>query len=159
MGNRALRKRAGQLLKQAGHGKRLWRGSKRRGRSHFNARHTRHVIERLERKPGDLVNDCDGFNHVIKDYIIWWGEWDTNFLVVNVDQYAFEDGRWSCGCPYGPVDAWTVDQIRNFHDLSDETIESHREGGWWTEKNQKLIDRIRSGDPITDERGVKLPLE
>lgn len=154
MGNRALRKEAAAALKEAGYGK-LYKGRKLRMYKYLRAHDLRRIIDLAKLRVGDYVNDCDGFNHQIAEIRprrAWWG-------VMDFDQFVFTDGRWSCGCPSGPDDAWTNEQIRDFHNIDDEWIQNQKDGGWWSDKSQKLIDRIRSGEPITDEHGCKLPLE
>jgi len=31
-------------------------------------------------------------------------------------------------------------------------------GDWWTENDQRLLDKIKAGEPICDKDGIKLPL-
>lgn len=154
MGNRKLRRELGQKLKEAGYGK-LYTGNKRNAFRYLRAANLKRLLFLVSLRPGDLVNDCDGYNHRVKEirpYRPWFG-------VIDFEQLIFEDGRWSCGCPYGPDKPWSPERIRNFHNLSDEEIDKMKKTGWWDDRNQRLIERIRSGEPITDEHGIYLEEE
>jgi hypothetical protein len=104
-------------------------------------------------RKGDIVNDCDGFNHRLgedpKVFTAWHG-------LPEFEQLVFDDGKWSCGCPYGPDKAWTPEQIIQFHNCNDEHIERQKQLGWWSDRSQALVDRIRQGLPITNDDGIKL---
>jgi hypothetical protein len=155
MGNRALRKEAAAALKRAGYSGKLYHGPKLKMFKYMRAYELRHLIFLANLRVGDYVNDCDGFNHKITKINVvrrWYG-------VIDFEQFEFEDGRLSCGCPSGPVEAWTNEQIAEFHKYDDEYIETLKSGGWWTEINQKFYDRLMSGEAICDEHGCKLSLE
>lgn len=152
MGNRKLRREASEALKSLGFG-RLYAPGKKRKIYQWSAHELRRVIFLASLRKGDLVNDCDGFNHRLaedpKAERIWNG-------LPEFRQLVFTDGRWSCGCPYGPYKPRTPEQIVQFHNCSDDYIAEQKRLGWWTDRNQVLVDRIRQGLPITDEDGVKL---
>ncbi len=117
--------------------------------------------------PGTIVNDCDGFNHVIEKPIIqrfnaekWMA---TNFKskgtkVCCIDQFKFTDGKYSCGCPYGPVPAWTVKEIEDFHwiDNAEEYFSEQRKLGWSTEGMEMLQEKLERGEPICTPEGFKI---
>ncbi len=160
MGNRALRKKAGEAMKAAGFPKRFYRGNRRTGLRYFRARHLRELLYMLSIKPGDLVNDCDAFNHRVKGPIFHgFVRWDDNTYVFQLDQLEFEDGRYSCGCPGGPGPAWTREQIENYmrEGFTDESIAESKKFGWWTTNSQKMCEALREGRHICDENGIKLP--
>lgn len=163
MGNRALRKQAAKLMKEKGIGK-LYYGNKNVSHRTLSAADLRRMIFLLSLKPGDLVNDCDAFNHRFAKYVdagysrcfsrysrtksytrTWW-----------CDQVEFEDGGWSCGCPASPCEPYTVAQIENFHAPNTEAEAMAKEGGWWTEADEAKKAALLSGQPITDEHGIIL---
>ena len=49
----------------------------------------------------------------------------------------------------------TVEEIRAFHTLTEIEQAVEKRGGWWTDRSQRLQDRLATGDPICDERGFK----
>ena len=103
MGNRALRKQFARELKAAGHHVPLYRGNKRVAWSYYKAPLLRRLLTLLALKPGDVVNDCDGFNHEISSIVGVSIRHFRGCRVLGIDgQYAFTDGTWSCGCPSGP---------------------------------------------------------
>lgn len=119
---------------------------KRQRQKLLQARAKRHTSPRVRVfKVGDWVNDCDGFNHRIASRI-------------NEDQYAFEDGKWSCGCPYGPVPAWSVKKIEMYfrRHYAPANVSHWKEQGWWDEVSEERLQRLLAGQPICDEFGRKL---
>lgn len=105
----------------------------------------RHGPQIREYKPGEWVHDCDGFNHKVVGRH-------------NEDQYVFEDGRWSCGCPYGPTPAWSVQQIEEFwrYRYLPENIEALKKQDYWSEVDEQRHQRLLRGEPICDEMGRRL---
>lgn len=151
MGNHKLRIQAAAALKAAGIKGKLYTSPKRRAFKHMPADVLRTLIRKVSFHPGDLVNDCDGFNHRVvgyRPYRNWAG-------IMTVDQLEFENNHLSCGCPAGPDTAWTVDEIIKFHTLTAEDIAYNKKLGWWSTKSQTLQDRINAGEPITDEYGIR----
>lgn len=161
MGNRALRKKAGEAMRAAGFPRRYsYGGTKRMRNKHCNAQYLRHLLYMLSLKPGTLVNDCDAFNHRVKKPLGYFYHWDRGFHKFVLDQLEFEDGRWSCGCPGGPGPALTREQIEACikDGFSDEAIAQSKAGGWWGNASQRMYDAlIKEGRHICDKDGVKLP--
>jgi len=162
MGNHALRKQLARDLKAAGHPPTLYVGNKHIAYRFFRASTLNEYLRKLSFKPGDVVNDCDGFNHEIKKLLPWIGYWSRNgrktTYTLQMDQFEFTDGGRSCGCPSGVVPAWSVEKITKFHrPHTDEEIEKLKRNGWWTAKSQQREDRVRRGELLCDERGFKLP--
>ena len=157
MGNRALRKKVGEALKAAGYSSKLYHGRKY-PKKVLGAEDLRHILYMLSFKPGDIVNDCDGFNHKVTGHKIYYMRWTGNLSILCVDRLTFEDGGWSCGCPSGPEPAYTREQVEQyFHDMTPEYIEHQKHLGWWSEYSQKMYDAIKRGDHICDENGIILP--
>lgn len=160
MGNRALRKKAGEAMKAAGYSKKFFRGNKRAGRKYFNAQYLRELVYMLSIKPGTIVNDCDAFNHKVKKLDARFRLWDRGLVIFQLGQFEFEDGRLSCGCPGGPMPALTRDQIEAYmkEGFTEENIADSKRDGWWTVNSQKMYEAlIKEGRHICDEEGIKLP--
>lgn len=157
MGNRAKRVELARALKSHGLGK-LYKGSKQAVFKSLDALTMDRTIRFLQFKPGDLVNDCDAFNHVVKS--VRADVWRHKYKIwVNLpDQFEFEDGRWSCGCPGGPAPAWSREQVEAYFKLyTPEIVEERKKGGWWSDRSQRMYDRIQAGGHVCDERGICLP--
>ena len=161
MGNRALRKKAGEAMKAAGLPKRFCYGGTKRVRYRYSSAWYLHeLIHMLSIRPGTIVNDCDAFNHRVKNHMGDFLHWDKNFYRFVLDQLEFEDGRYSCGCSGGPAPAWTREQIEEYwkQGFTDEAIADSKAGGWWTVNSQKMYEALmKEGRHICDENGIKLP--
>ena len=149
MGNRAKRVKLAKILKSKGLGRLYKTGHKRKFWKEYGARFIKYYCQYFSREIGELVHDCDGFNHVIKAYDreAVKNKWDR------ANQYVFEDGRWSCGC--GPVDdPMPRSEIEGaivayWDNFPDELAQASDE--------QKEVYRIlKAGGHICDERGIKL---
>jgi len=121
----------------------------------------------LSIEPGDIINDCDGYNHeVIKVATLeCWPSYFGGAPVLD-SQFLREDGRWSCGCPTSPEPPWPNARIRRFQKiffLDEEQVaqaRAARAAGVWTERSEHIRQALLAGEPITDERGLPLfPLE
>lgn len=170
MSSRKLRRQAAELIKKHGLGK-LYYGRGRIARNELRSYKLREIIQKLSYKPGDLVQDCDGFNHNIVKFICHYSiitsykslnkerSRHTKTWVINdVDQFEKEDGTWSCGCNISPDDPWTREEVEAYHLLTDEQIKTYKEGGWsWTDLDQKRQDILKAGGHICDEEGRLLP--
>lgn len=166
MGNRKLRQRAAALLKERGITMRLFTGPRWPAYREWHAGSLRDLIERLELAPGTVVNDCDARNHRIASYnvekvSIYGPPRNRRFFErvgvrPMVDQYTFEDGSWSCGCPYGPDPARTREEIEAYLLHSPEELEKAKKNGWWTERKQKVQDALEKGEHVVDEDGFVL---
>jgi hypothetical protein len=152
MGNRSLRVELAKELKKIGC--RLYAGNFRAARRYWTAHQMRYMLARLAIKPGDLINDCDGFNHRVIGPKVYYQAAENYYRhslytkfryrtkVPMIDQFILDDGTWSCGCPYGPVEAWTVEQIEEFHRGGDD--------------GDSLVEKLKRGESICDAQGIKL---
>lgn len=172
MGNHALRKQAAQLIKERGIQSKLYK-NKKAARKLLNASRLREIIRKLSVKPGDLVGDCDGTNHIIKDYYarehmgddtfkvqmkIWHYNKKASGYFFEVPQYVFEDERYSCGCSDSPDSPYSREEIEaNLLSYTEEEIALWREQGWWKESDDKRREHLLSGGHIVDERGIRIP--
>ena len=158
MGNSSLRRQAAEALKKAGAPK-LWKsppgGCGYAGTVHrLRASQLRKIIHLASLKPGDIVFDCDGFNHRIKSFK-WSRLWQGSIWV---NQFEFDDGTWSCGCMV-PELAHTSKQIdtewlgvlthpeHDFEDTNDR----------WKEVYIKRLEALQAGKSICDHAGFVLP--
>lgn len=176
MGNRANRKLAVERLKAWGFKGRPWTGRLSWGDKNYAAKT---VLETIRYSVGDLVHDCDGFNHVIVGFpaepITWpptvmdtsqtgallfmMGTHPRGFRIPpwGRSQLLFEDGNLSCGCPGGVMPPETRESIERYFTLSDEQIAMQKKDGWWSRVAQARTDALRSGHHICDENGICLP--
>ncbi len=110
MGNHALRKQAALLLK--GTGVRLYIGNKLKSYKYLNAWELKNLIDMLNLKPGELVSDCDAFNHYIKEVIVTFEQMHKCSRAF-VTRVKFTDEKLSCGCPGGPMPPRSRDEIED----------------------------------------------
>ena len=62
------------------------------------------------------------------------------------------------GCSSSPDPALSREEIEKYWlSYSDEDIEESKKNGWWSERCQMIIDHLRAGGHIHDERGILLP--
>lgn len=157
MGNHARRSAVAKIVKAAGLG-RLYIGTKREAWRAMSAGYLKELERKLSIRPGDLVNDCDGFNHVVR------GRRDDGRLtvgmksvsVVEVSQFEFEDGRWSCGCPTSPDppetrEAIEASTLRYLSTVGEDEWQYHGKRG------RDRLEALRRGEHVCDERGILLP--
>ena len=152
MGNHALRRQTSMALRAAGLPHKLYRGKSRVAWKYLHAKTLRNMIKEADRRVGDLINDCDGFNHRITKVNVSYG-WNG---VLMFNAYNLEDKHQSCGCSGRSDDSKTVEQIVAFFNVTDQQVVEM--GDWWTENDQRLLDKIKAGEPICDKDGIKLPL-
>lgn len=154
MGNHAKRSAIAKGLKGRGIGK-LYYGNKKVAWTMLGRSWLKELKYKLSYKVGDLVNDCDGLNHIIKSVdsryrlAVYWDH--KGCIVLSVDQFKFEDGRYSCGCLTSPDPA-----------LSQEEVESKMKAflDYWRYPSpyyQKMREAFAAGKHICDERGILLP--
>lgn len=156
MGNAAKRRELGKLAKARGLG-RLYRGNRRVAVKFFDAHTMAELWFKLQFKSGDLVHDCDGFNH---EFLEWVGttRWDYGTCsILFLEQAKFTDGKLSCGCPGSPSKQMTREEIEAYMKAyySDLALQ---EGGWTLdERSVKFRQALNSGQHVCDERGIVLP--
>jgi len=119
----------------------------------------------LALKVGDLVNDCDGYNHRIASirthrYVVG-GKIYVFDLDIMLDAPTYEEGgRMACGCSATCCPPWTAEEIRAYQSqvLTDENIADQTKLGWNPAgAMEKRRDRIQSGLPICTEEGIRIP--
>jgi hypothetical protein len=119
-----------------------------------------HYLYLLSIKPGDIINDCDGFNHRVVGIasIDCWPSWKGGSPALTI-QFEREDGFWSCGCPSGPDRPWSNKRILEFQKgyyLDDERREKAIKDGWWNQRSEKIRQALLAGEPIVDNDGIPL---
>lgn len=154
MGNRKLRRKVAKAAKEAGLGK-LYLGTRRQAFRFMRAEHLRSLLWAINLRKGDLVNDCDCFNHYVDECIferIGYGQ------VLTLERVRFEDGKMSCGCPGSPAMPWSNDEIYEFWNeyYTPENIQRIKDLGFWKEWDEKRFKRMHNNQPLCDENGVKL---
>lgn len=145
------RRRIAALLKKRGLGK-LYYGNKKAA---FKWVNLAAIENALKYAPGDVVNDCDMFNHVVEGYRTHYNARKYGKALI-LDQVTFTDGRWSCGC--GGLEApWPVEKILEIWCMP-ASEEPPPAGVTYrtSEFEQALIDANKNGQPIVDDRGVLL---
>lgn len=161
MGNHKLRKQLSAELNKRG--LKLYSGNKREAYRFYSASEMRQMLYLLSLNPGDIVHDCDGFNHKLKtvptfDFTNHYSFRNTYIVKVDTHSIEFEDGRLCCGCPYSPTPPEPPENIEAFFKAfySGENYESMKEQGWFqSESNLKLKRKIDCGEPICDEFGME----
>jgi len=162
MGNRAKRVKLAKRIKELGYGK-LYRGSKRVAWRHLYSGKLDELSRKMAFAPGDVANDCDGFNW----RIVSW-RWERYFFAIwhgkpirgwyfDVDQFVKENGWFSCGCPSGPDLPQTRQDIEAYLKayVNDPKL---AEQGWINGKfYDALRQRFAAGEHICDEQGVLFP--
>lgn len=104
-----------------------------------------------------LYQDCDGFNHLVKDIILYKRFYKKGWIVYDLDIIK-ENGYYFCGCMHGMLEpAWAAEKIQEFYsfkDYSQDYINHQRKLGWWTEKNDKQLQFVKSGGKVCNELGM-----
>lgn len=154
MGNKALRRELGQRLKELGWGK-LYKGNRRTSYRFLRAAHMKNMLQALSYQKGDLVHDCDGFNHVVEEPIVEQFS-RCNVWVAYVKRVVFDDGSESCGCS-APDPAYTQENIEAFFKAYLQDGELAANGWTGSLFDQELKKRLDAGEHIADERGLVLP--
>jgi hypothetical protein len=152
MGKAKLRSQLAKELKDAGISRKLYYGSGRVAKRYYSGAHLRYLLFMIS-TIGEVVQDCDGFNHRVKKPIVERLREGRNSKVIFFDRLEFDDGKWSCGCPAG------VD-----YPLSREEIERYwlawckdpigKE--YWADFIDKIEPILSSGGHICDENGLLL---
>lgn len=165
-----IRREVSRLLKELKIPSKLYRGH---GLAYFRGGYGGHIRQLRDKlllsKPGTLVQDCDGFNHIVKKLVTYTyagkitnrkgltsfqnETWRRKGYVFVFPQVEFEDGRYSCGCEGTPEPPEARDLIekRALHWYLNPNP------GWpLTEMQVKRKDALLRGEHITDEQGVLL---
>lgn len=160
MGNRAKRKAIAKLLKEQKLGK-LYHGRRFVALRMLDRYWLRQLLYKLQFKVGDIVNDCDAMNHIIKRAITsyrsseQWLDHGRGARMLDLDQFEFEDGRWSCGCPTSPERPYSKEKIEQIiRDTLAAVKPEHLED---TLKHSPVYRAFHEGREICDEKGMLLP--
>jgi hypothetical protein len=171
MGNRSLRKEVAKLIKENGGASphKEWRGSKKMNKlyygskraawKYYNAMELRILIRKLSMKPGDLFNDCDGFNHRVIKPLSYYYPRDNNLICFYLEQFEVETGGWSCSCPNNPAPPMTINEIEKFHRgqlCDDEIYQSLKEDGWISPRDEALRNKLLNNERICDDDGLPI---
>jgi len=155
MGNRALRREAGKLLKGSG---KLYYGKKLSAYKALPARSLREIINNLQYNVGDLIHDCDGFNHEIVSMTLstLHPYRSRNVEVVGRHYEVLMDhDTYRCECSQiePPRSREEIERYKK------RFIEFHgeSEGRADSPYYQELHRRLEAGEHITDKDGKLLP--
>lgn len=157
MGNRALRRQLSEMI-----GVRIYTGfSKIAALEYFPARKLRRLLVLASVRPGDLVQDCDGFNHrVTKVNLVWdngsWKERNVKGRYLSDIQFEFEDGHVPCGCGADR----TPSSVAEIEEFWSEWIPYQRHNGFgWADGPfyDEILRRLSSKESICDKDGIMLP--
>lgn len=126
----------------------------------FSAGERAHLEEGLSYKPGDIIQACDGFNHRISEifYSYWPSRRAGHGLFLEEIRFLTDDGEqhyWNSCCE----PAWTAERVAkrliDFY-LDEKQVSESKANGWWTEKSEKMLDRLKNGLPICTPEGFPL---
>ena len=130
----------------------------------FGRRDAKILLEALEYGPGDIIGTCTGFNVEVSKVEIWWehvarylagrgirGEFikEVTFFDLEGNMHHWPGG----GCAHSP---YTIAEIEAYwSSWSDDAIERYEKGGWG-DTPRRYKDLLLAGEPICDERGIKI---
>lgn len=157
MGNRALRAQLGKLVK------RFYTGHKLAAYSALPAWRLRRLIKEASVREGDLIHDCDGFNHRVESATIVMnrvGSWrypkGSNGTYMREVDIVITGGQYRCSCsppspplPREEIEKWFLSWIEY----------QRSSGTMWADgaEYDDMLKRLQSGLPICDEDGCPLP--
>jgi hypothetical protein len=149
-----LRGKVAKLLKEHKLGA-LYVGSKLCAYRNLSAALLKTLLHQLQFKPGDLVHDCDGFNHRIKRFVKY--RWWNGVIDIEVE---FENGGRACGCNISPKPPRTREYIEECFKSMEltEVKEGDESWTWWNKKHQAALRQaVLRGEHVVDEDGILLP--
>jgi hypothetical protein len=117
------------------------------------------ILWALSLKPGDLINDCTGFNVVIRKIepdIMYVNNGRGGWYICDID-FTTEPLGGSCSLMHcGIQSPRTPKEITNYiKRWYDEWGEPH--GGWhWKTDNDPVWQKLKNCLPICDEKGMKI---
>ena len=159
MGNHKLRQEVARKLDALG-GYRLYEGSANAARRVLIAWRLRGLLNQLSFKVGDVIHDCDGFNHRISEinpeYWSLGRDRSTGRFISSLD-FWFEDDRLRCGCSIYIEPPQPAKGIEAYHKAWIEYQWEHKTD--WANDNyhRELHRRLVAGEPICDKEGILLP--
>jgi len=121
-------------------------------------------------QPGDLINDCSGFNSIVKEVNVECNHSSRGWAIVGVNYDTEPNGGCSllhCGVePAIARDVLEVDYVRRHEDGSDVTSNTDWIRHWYGDDKEKAdkaiavvsrrIEAVKSGEHFLDDRGVML---
>ena len=141
MGNHAKRRALALVLKEQKHGVKLYRGNKKKAYRYLRSAHCQQMLDCLKFKPGDRIQDCNGFNCTLDYWYVGKSSGHRNFHTVQVSQFRKTDGTDSCGCGF-------VEPA-----LSPEDITKYWSSWQTCEADYPWIQFMKTGLPIFTETG------
>lgn len=163
MGNRAKRKQLAELIKKHKLNSKLYRGPKLALYKRMRSMQLDRTISQLQFEKGDLVGDCDGFNHIYDHIIsaVWYLGYRSGYkhYIFGVKSFVDSNGYEGCSCGSSPHAPMTVkeieDGIREYYEVK--MLQNLR----WSDEKMNIMDssdakKYFSVEPICDERGIKL---
>lgn len=149
MGRRELRRELGALIEG-----RIFEGHKLAAYRRLPGWKLRRLIDGARVQPGDLIHDCDGFNHRVSavEQVVS-GSMVRELVAIDI---SFDDGSARCGCGVTmlprsreEIEAWWREWLPYQHDEAT----GWDLGPFYVEMHRRLI----SDEHICDEEGKVLP--
>lgn len=164
MGKSSKIRRLNNLCKSLGLGK-FYIGKGRYIKEALSGYDLDYLYQKLAVKVGDIIHDCDGFNHVVIGFfdrercsIVRYPYYrNTNNKVWTVTQYEFENGYLSCGCPGSDITPRTRDEIEKWYKGYLDYYVPRMNDSFLTKADYKRHEALNSSKHICDERGILLP--
>lgn len=136
----------------------LYRGmNKRQYKKAVGAYWFKILVQQSKVRVGDVRSDCDGFNHVVTDIVVFKDRVDRSSWYVNGINFYYDDGdRMFCSCPIGCGPPESKEDIESYWGShTDEYIENSMYKGWPTDGIAEKRDAARRGE-LVDERGIRV---
>lgn len=113
----------------------------------------------LNIKSGDLVHDCDGFNHVVVEvgFVDWWEHGITGNLILSLICRVGDGNRFTCGCLYSPDFPQTRKNIEKYFKnilCNEGSTAPLKSQGWWDDLSDLRRQVFLNGRHICDENGI-----
>ena len=136
-------------------------------RKHINRKKERKLKWALTLNPGDLINDCSGFNVRVRDIYPCYIQTSKGWYIYDVQIELEPNGNYCSLINCGVIPSLSRNQVEfNWLEWAQNYINSGSLKRWYAEDifmfNKQLniminnIDRIKNGKHITDESGCLL---
>lgn len=143
----------------------LYKGSRSSWRKYVPKWKERRLKELLARRSGDLIQDCDGFNHyvtaVVPEYEYFPGG-NKHWYVDEILLYIDDGNRVACTCPASkePASKEEIEEyIRKFYQ-DEELQDSLIEGGWLQKQaRNKILGYLKKHDVANPDGTIKEDFE